>query len=129
MRHMSFALTTAQVRAHQKSVTRRFAWWGLLAGVRLLAVEKSQGLKRGERVVVICPIRILSARPERFDELVRPGSPYGGEEMVLEGFPGLDPMDFIFRYMERYPERDPDAIVNRIQFDYDVPPGWVPPQV
>lgn len=125
---MSFALTAAQVRAQQKSVTRRFAWWDLQPGERLLAVEKGQGLKRGERVVVICPIRVIAVRRERLDEIVRKG-PYGPEEMALEGFPGLDPQDFLFAFCARPPYPDPDAIVNRIQFDYDVPPGWVQPAV
>jgi len=126
MRHMSFSLTMLQVRTRQKTVTRRFSWWNLQPGDFLLAIEKGQGLKRGERVMMICPIRIVAVRRERLDEIVRPGS-YGVREMILEGFPGLDPQDFLFRFVGRAPYPDPDAIVNRIEFDYSVPAGWVQP--
>jgi hypothetical protein len=46
-RRMSFFLTTAQVLAHTKTVTRRDAgkWTTLKAGDKIVAIEKGQGLK------------------------------------------------------------------------------------
>jgi hypothetical protein len=49
-RRMSFFLTTAQVLAHTKTVTRRDAgkWTTLKAGDKIVAIEKGQGLKVGQ---------------------------------------------------------------------------------
>ena len=45
-RNMSFAMTTEQIRARTKTVTRRFGWWFLKAGDQVWAVEKAMGLKK-----------------------------------------------------------------------------------
>ena len=42
-RLMSFSMTTPQVRARTKTVTRRLGWRFLKPGVVLWAVEKAQG--------------------------------------------------------------------------------------
>src|SRR5688500_13795271 len=68
---MSFSLTTRQMRARAKTVTRRVGWLKLRPGAELLAVEKAMGLKKGEKVVPIGRIRVLDVRRERLDELVR----------------------------------------------------------
>lgn len=115
MRRMSFSLTTEQMHARTKDVTRRVGWANLAPGTELLAVEKAMGLKKGERAVAIGPIRVVSVRRERLDELVRPGA-YGEEEMRREGFPGLDPQMFIIRYFLEHIE--PDQLVTRIEFEH-----------
>jgi hypothetical protein len=50
MRNMSFSLTTPQVYAGTKTVTRRLGWRFAKAGQRVCAVEKGMGLKKGEKV-------------------------------------------------------------------------------
>jgi hypothetical protein len=50
VRNISFALTTAQVRARTKTVTRRVGWTFLKPGDLLQPVVKCRGLKKGERV-------------------------------------------------------------------------------
>ena len=62
---MSFCLTTPQVRAGTKTVTRRIGWWNLKPGELLMAIEKGQGLKKGEHVTRIRPIRVVTVRRER----------------------------------------------------------------
>lgn len=116
MRNISFAMTTAQVRARLKDVTRRTGWIGLQPGTLLRAVEKSQGLGRWQKVKPICVIRVVAVRRERLDDLVDKDRPwYGAEEMGREGFAGLDPQDFMLRY---FPQIDPDQLVTRIVFEY-----------
>lgn len=51
MRNISFAMTTEQFRRGEKDVTRRFGWWFLKPGDQLRVVEKTIGLKKGEKMV------------------------------------------------------------------------------
>lgn len=116
MRRMSFLLTKAQVRNHDKDVTRRVGWVNLKAGEFLAAVNKCQGLKRGESAELLAVIEVVSVRRERLDDLVDPARPeYGREEMRREGFPGMDPQDFLL--MPHW-TIDPDGLVTRIEFRY-----------
>ena len=59
MRNISFSMTTEAVRRREKTVTRRLGWWNLKPGTVLQAVEKAQGLKKGEHVKPICLIRVV----------------------------------------------------------------------
>lgn len=114
MRNMSFSMTTEQVRNKTKTVTRRFGWWSLKPGTKLWAVEKSQGLKKGEKVVRICQIEVVSVRKEQVQDIQN----YPFEETSQEGFPGMTLKDFIDmlcrmkRGVNYYDE------VNRIEFKY-----------
>lgn len=114
MRHISFALTTEQVRRGEKTVTRRTGWETLAPGTLLLAVEKGQGLKRGEKVKPIRVIRVKAVRRERLDALTA-GYHYGRQEMIKEGFPGRDPQDFV----ESFADGEEYAmLITRIEFEY-----------
>ena len=116
MRMMSFSLTTRQMRAREKDVTRRVGWKSLKPGTELLAVEKAMGLKKGEKVKPIGKIRVLDVRRERLDELVNPArGVYGQTEMVREGFPGLDPQSFMLQYL---PDIDPNELITRGEFEH-----------
>lgn len=113
---MSFSRTTPQMRARTKDVTRRLGWASLKPGTVLRAVEKGMGLKKGEKVKPIGTIRVLSVRRERLDELVNPArGSYGETEVAREGFPGMDPQDFLMRFLA---EIDPDQPVTRIEFEH-----------
>ena len=121
MRNMSFALTTAQVRAGTKTVTRRMGWTFLKPGNLVRPVVKSQGLKRGEKVEVIrSPLRIVSVRREALVDLLIDEA-YGRRECALEGF-GDDPVlcrprDFI-EFFCRTHSCGPGDLVTRIEFEY-----------
>lgn len=112
MRNMSFSMTTPQFAAKEKDVTRRDGWLFLEYGDVVMGIEKGQGLKLGERIRRIHPIRIVSVRMEPLVQLVMDRS-YGEQEMRREGFPGMDPMEFINRWPDGV-----NRIVNRIEFEH-----------
>lgn len=124
MRNLSFALTTKQIRDRTKTVTRRRGtWWAkwLRPGDLLCAVEKSQGIKKGE-LVRLCVIRIVSVRTEPLDEMQ--GGPtcgrtdeYGDAEAAREGFPDLGGAGFVAMFLGHM-GGSPDQIVTRIEFEY-----------
>jgi hypothetical protein len=109
---MSFALTTAQVRAGTKTVTRRFGWWNLKPGDLVQPVVKAMGLKKNEKVQKIRgPIRILSVRREQVWDVTH-------SEIALEGFPGMPGIDFIWLLTDNWRKGGPTSEVNRIEFEY-----------
>jgi hypothetical protein len=110
MRNMSFSATTAQFRARTKTVTRRLGWAALKPGMVVMAVEKAQGLKKGEHVVKLGPIRITEAWPEPLDVIDQ-------ADVIAEGFPELTTEQFVHFFCE-YNGCTPDTIVNRIAFEY-----------
>ena len=121
-RHMSFSLTTQQIQYGSKSVTRRLGWRDLQPGELLWAVEKAQGLKKGERVKRIRMIRVTSVRREPLDTLL-PGRPYSLHptdawlEVCREGFPSLSPAEFVAMFCTAN-KCAPDVVVTRIEFGY-----------
>jgi hypothetical protein len=88
MRIMSFAETIPQMRARTKTVTRRLGWENLKPGDRVLAVEKARGVKVKDRKAIHV-IRCVANGREHLYNCDAPG------EMEKEGFPSMDPMDFI----------------------------------
>ena len=117
MRNISFSMSTEAVRRHKKTVTWRLGWWTLRPGDVLQAVEKAQGLRKGEHVKPICVIRVVSVRQERLDTIERLGSEFGPIECRREGFPDLTPHAFIDMF-ERANGCWHDTLVNRIEFEY-----------
>jgi hypothetical protein len=113
---MSFALTTQQVREETKTVTRRFAWWFLKPGSLLMPVEKSMGLKKGERIVYLRdrPLQVISTRREMLVDIT-------DQECLFEGFPNMNSEAFIEMLAEHY-KKKADWLrwqqVNRIEFVY-----------
>lgn len=115
MRNISFSMTTPQHKDGSKDVTRRFGWWNLKPGDRLMAVEKAMGLKKGEKMVRLGEIEIVSVRREPLNRMVLEPE-YGAEEMRREGFPfGLrDPAEFVRRMTPA--GKTADCPVNRIEY-------------
>lgn len=112
MRNMSFALTTAQVRAGTKTVTRRFGWWNLKPGDLVQPVVKGMGLKKGEKVQKIRgPIRIVSVRKV----LVRDVT---ADDLVREGFPQISYASFLSLLTDHFRKAGVYDPVNRIEFEY-----------
>lgn len=106
MRHMSFSKTTEQMRAGTKTQTRRLGWSKLRVGARLLAVEKGQGLRKGETVRPLYEIEVTAVRREPL-EYVTPA------DVALEGFPGMTPKAFIKRF---FGDCSPSILVTVITF-------------
>ncbi len=109
---MSFALTTEQVRKKIKFVTRRLGWWFLEKGDLVQPVEKTMGLKKGEKIKRINgPIRIISTRKEQLVAVTH-------RECEKEGFPELSAMGFIWMFQQHNKGVGLTDSVNRIAFEY-----------
>jgi hypothetical protein len=116
MKQMSFALTTAQFRARTKDVTRRLGWEHAKAGDRVMAIEKGQGLKKGEHPVKLGEIVFKVVRREPLDDM-RKLPAYGAREVAREGFPDLTAREFV-RMFCKHNCCKPRRKVTRIEFEY-----------
>lgn len=111
MRQISFSLTTPQVRARTKTVTRRLGWKDAYPGLVLQPVVKGQGIPKGQRVEKIDrPIQILTARRERLNSITP-------QDVIAEGFPNMTPSEFVAMFCQHNRCR-PHAYVTRIEFEY-----------
>lgn len=108
MRRMSFSLTTPQFLDGSKSVTRRMGWRWLHAGSHVLAVEKAQGLKRGEKQRILGEIVVVSVRRERLHQITQ-------RDVVREGFDDWTREEFI-RMFCKANRCEPWTEVTRIEF-------------
>jgi hypothetical protein len=111
-RLMSVAFTEQAVVERRKTVTRRKGWWYditgrpiIKPGDHLTLCRKVMGRKPDEPLVRLAEVEVVSIRREQLAAVTarrQSGSTtvdgYGAEEMVREGFPGMDPFDFIARY-------------------------------
>jgi hypothetical protein len=122
MRRMSFALTMRQVRDRSKTVTRRMGWPNLKRGERFAPIEKCQGLRKGERQVVIVPkdaapiLECLTNDVERLGDITQ-------EDVIREGFPEFTPAQFVEMFCRSHKEPDgspvtADSKPRRIAFRY-----------
>jgi hypothetical protein len=113
--NMSFHLTTPQMRRGEKDVTRRPGWAKLKPGDRFFAIEKGQGLKKGEKVKRICQCECVSNTKEMLFEIVR--RPFRGvrSECAREGFPLLSPCEFVQMFCREMGVTQ-ETMVNRIEF-------------
>lgn len=116
MRNMSFAMTTEQMRKREKSVTRRLGWSFLKPGDLVCAIEKGQGLKKGEKVKRITVIEIVDNYPEPLRYMLdRPD--YGDIEVIKEGFPWLTKEQFVAMFCT-HNGVTPETTVNRVEFEF-----------
>ena len=107
-RNMSFMLTKKQVYNQTKTVTRRLGWGFLKPGDIVMACEKCQGLKKGETIKRIYPIRVVNTVWTPLHNITK-------EDCAREGFPNMTPKEFVdmfCREMKCYPATP----VNRIEF-------------
>ena len=108
---MSFMLTTEQVRNKTKDVTRRDGWKKLKEGDILNACKKCMGLKKGEKVEVICQIRVVDVSFEPLIDI----TPH---ELIREGFSELSTHEFIQMFCNSHKGCTPEKIITRIEFEY-----------
>ena len=109
-RNMSFAMTTDQIITRTKTVTRRFGWWFLKPGDEVRAVEKSMGLKKGEKIRPLAMVRIISTKAEPLNIINQ-------SDVIKEGFPNMTPQEFVQMLVNHYGV-SPNATINRIEFEY-----------
>lgn len=108
MRNMAFSITTEQMYAKTKSVTRRLGWSFLKPGDIVMAVEKGMGLKKGEKIKKIYPIEIISIRGESLSNITL-------EDVAREGFPQMNVPQFVRMFAKSH-GCDVHTMVNRIEF-------------
>lgn len=129
MRNISCRLTTAQIISRIKRVTRRVGWTYLRPGDRLCAIEKGQGLKKGEHVKRLAVLRVLDVRFEPLERLFE-DLDYGLREVTLEGFPPAPGVaaewaieTFVGMFLDTHDGVNLRTPLTRIEFDYeDIPP-------
>lgn len=109
-RAMSFFHTQCQIKDRSKTVTRRRGWKNLKPGELFWAIEKGQGLKKGERVRRLVMLRCVSNRAELLGWITP-------EDCAKEGFPELKPAEFVLMFC-RNMGGEPDQEVRRIEFEY-----------
>jgi hypothetical protein len=109
-RLMSFSHTTPQIEARTKTVTRRLGWQFLEAGDEVIAVEKGQGLRKGERARRLVRLRIKSVRRERLCVITK-------REVDREGFPTLTVSEFVRMFCRGF-RCEPLDHITRIEFEY-----------
>lgn len=120
MRNMSFSMTVDRIKDGSKTVTRRLGWKNLKPGELVQAVEKAQGLKKGEKIKNIRVIEITGVSRELLFEIAEyPFDDRGGEEVRKEGF-DCTPKEFIERFC-KYNKCTEKQIVTRIEFKYITP--------
>lgn len=108
---MSFSMTTQQIYDRTKTVTRRFAWWGLRPGVRIQACVKCMGLKKGETIEKLAVIEVVKSTNEALDAISK-------DECAREGFPDMEPAEFVEMLLSHNKGKIPRSTVNRIEFKY-----------
>jgi len=119
---MSFALTTNQIIARTKTVTRRTGWADLKPGTLIRAVRKGMGLRKGEKIEPLAVLCVVDVSRDRLDSMMRLDSIGGAGECTEEGFPDMVPREFIEMFCGSHKGCTPETIVTRIAFRY-VPGG------
>ena len=116
-RLMSVAFTEQAVRERRKTVTRRKGWLMLKPGDRLTLCRKVMGRKKGEPLVRIAEVEVVSVRREVLSA-VAIDPVYGQAEMEREGFPGFPIEDFIYHYFVWKQGMSRADDVTRIEWRY-----------
>lgn len=123
---MPFSLTTGQIDARSKTVTRRLGWLRLKEGDSLCAVEKCMGLPKGQTVRRLAVLRVDSVLREPLRRMLDDPA-YRNAECVREGFgPGTacpTPLDFVNFFCRSHKGFVPEMTVSRIAFSYVHRPG------
>lgn len=115
MRNISFHLTTPQFVAGTKDVTRRGGWVALAPGEVLCAVEKGQGIPKGESIKRLGHIITVDCRRERLDRMTAEPE-YGLDECRREGFPDMRPEEFVEFFCGSHDRIEPSSEITRIEF-------------
>lgn len=117
MRNMSFALTTPQILARTKTVTRRTGWTFLKPGDRIRAVKKAMGLKKGEKIEQLAVLEVVDVRRQPLNALLDK-SGWAIAEITREGFEDMLPQEFVGFFCQSHARCQPDHLVTRIEFRY-----------
>lgn len=109
-RLMSVAFTEQAVRDQTKTVTRRKGWTFLKPGDQLTLCRKVMG-RKGAPLVRVAEVLVIAVTRE-------PLSAITPQEVSREGFPGMEPAEFIRRFFTDAQGISADAEVTRIEWRY-----------
>lgn len=109
-------LTVGSFNDGSKDVTRRIGWLFLVVGMLLCAAEKCQGLGKGGKMKRLGMIRVVSVRREKLEAMTL-NWPYGLEECRREGFPEMNPAQFVAMFCKTHKGVKPQTVVTRIEFE------------
>ena len=115
-RNQSFFHTKEQYRNQTKTVTRRLGWKFAKVGDIANGVEKAQGLKKGERIVLMGQHRFIDLRWEPLRRMLDEPE-YGEAEVIKEGFPEMSPGEFVTFFCKSM-GCDPETLVHRMEYAY-----------
>lgn len=110
-RLMSVSFTEPQVRARTKTVTRRVGWIFLKPGDQLTLCRKVMGRKKGEPLVRIADVEVVSVRREQLDAVTY-------DDINAEGFPRHTQCDFIDFFCATHKGCTPTTEITRIEWKY-----------
>lgn len=110
-RLMSVALTTEQVRARQKTVTRRAGWTVLKPGDLVTLCPKVRGRRAGEPLERIVTVEIVSVRRERLDTIT-------AQDVIAEGFPDMSPAEFVDFFTKSHRGVTAATEITRVEWRY-----------
>lgn len=85
-------------------------WANVKDGDILMAVEKAQGLKKGEKIKKMGPIQIKTRR--------EPLNAITQHEVIREGFPDMTVDEFIIFFCKTHKRCTPETIIIRIEFKH-----------
>lgn len=120
-RLMSVAFTEDAVRARTKTVTRRKGWTFAKPGDRVTLCRKVMGRRPGEPLERIVDVELVDVRREPLLLLTLHlnGVPvYGIDEVAREGFPGMEPDEFVQQFFVDAQGMHPSDTVTRIEWRY-----------
>jgi hypothetical protein len=132
-RLMSVSYTEQAVLERRKTVTRRAGWWLDKRGRRLLVpgdtvtlCRKVMGRKKGEPLVRLVDVEAVAVTREPLAALLTSESLELGSgpsawaiaEVEREGFPGMDPAEFVQRFFVDAQGITPSEPVTRIEWRY-----------
>ena len=123
-RLMSVAMTVDAVIERRKIATRRKGWAFLHAGDRLTLCRKVQGRKKGEPLDRLVEVEVVDARWESLGLLSHPDTndpeavQYAWDEVGREGFPGMNPHDFVRQFFVEAQGMAYDDNVRRVEWRY-----------
>ena len=116
-RLMSVAMTADAVIERRKTVTRRKGWLMLKPGDTLTLCRKVQGRKPGEPLERLAEVEVVNVWRERLSDLFDTRFDNDGE-VGKEGFPDMDPGEFVERFFVDAQGMSEHDEVTRIEWRY-----------
>ena len=114
---MSVAMTTDAVIERRKTVTRRKGWLMLKPGDTLTLCRKVQGRKPGEPLERLAEVEVVNVWRERLSDLFDTRFD-NDSEIEKEGFPDMDPDEFVKRFFVDAQGMSEHDEVTRIEWRY-----------